>query len=166
MPSEVDEDALASAPAPLLHRRSLEGETWRRRAPAAVVAAAPRGSTEGGVAWTRYPLIDGLELHVRGDFADVGVTNPAELLAYVAGARTAAGVATSFVAVGKKPDRALLRVLADAGGGATSKTRLSPPGARWRAGGRASQPPPTTRRQAGSRGRATRGRASRWSPAT
>ncbi len=68
MRSEDDLDALASAPAPLLHRRSLEGEAWSRRAP--VRAPAPRGSTEGGVAWTRYPLLDGLELHVRADFAD------------------------------------------------------------------------------------------------
>ncbi|MFO8150794.1 MAG: MerR family transcriptional regulator [Trueperaceae bacterium] len=68
MRSESDADELASAPAPLLHRRSLEGEAWSRRAP--VRAPAPRGSTEGGVAWTRYPLLDGLELHVRADFAD------------------------------------------------------------------------------------------------
>ncbi len=50
--------------------------------------------------------------------ADVGVTDRAELLADVAGARTAAGVATSFVAVGRNPDRTLLRALAEAGGGA------------------------------------------------
>jgi DNA-binding transcriptional MerR regulator len=54
------------APAPLLLRRSLEGEAWRRRAP----PTAPRATTEAGVAWTRYPLVDGLELHVRGDFDD------------------------------------------------------------------------------------------------
>lgn len=68
MRSESDAEALASAPAPLLHHRSLEGEAWRRRA--AAPAPAPRGSTEGGVAWTRYPLLDGLELHVRADFVD------------------------------------------------------------------------------------------------
>jgi DNA-binding transcriptional MerR regulator len=61
-----------SAPAPLLHRRSLEGEAWRRPAPAAppALAATLRAASEGGVAWTRYPLLDGLELHVRGDFVD------------------------------------------------------------------------------------------------
>ena len=49
--------------------------------------------------------------------ADVGVTDRSELLADVAGARPAAGVTTHVVAVGPKPDRALLRALADAGGG-------------------------------------------------
>jgi hypothetical protein len=53
-----------------LHRRSLEGEAWRRPAPASDPAPALRGASEGGVAWTRYPLLDGLELHVRADFVD------------------------------------------------------------------------------------------------
>ena len=30
----------------------------------------PDATLEGGVAWTRYPLLTGLELHVRGDFVD------------------------------------------------------------------------------------------------
>ena len=68
MRPEDDLDALDAAAAPLLHRRSLEGEAWSRRAP--VRAPALRGSSEGGIAWTRYPLLDGLELHVRADFAD------------------------------------------------------------------------------------------------
>lgn len=68
--AEAEPDALASAPAPLLHRRSLEGEAWRRRASASGPVPMPRGASEGGVAWTRYPLLDGLELHVRGDFVD------------------------------------------------------------------------------------------------
>jgi O-acetyl-ADP-ribose deacetylase (regulator of RNase III) len=60
--------------------------------------------------------------------ADVGVTDPAELLADVAGARAAAGVATSFVAVGAKPDRSLLRALAGAGGGAYVEDAPDPGG--------------------------------------
>ncbi|MFN2322584.1 MAG: MerR family transcriptional regulator [Trueperaceae bacterium] len=56
-------------PAPLLHRRSLEGEAWSRQVPRRVTPTA-RASSEGGVAWTRYPLVEGLELHVRDDFDD------------------------------------------------------------------------------------------------
>lgn len=69
VPDEVRFDL---ATAPLLHRRSLEGEAWRRRAPptSASPPPAPRVRSEGGVAWTRYPLLEGLELHVRGDFVD------------------------------------------------------------------------------------------------
>jgi DNA-binding transcriptional MerR regulator len=33
-------------------------------------AAAPPLPTDRGVAWTRYPLLDGIELHVRDDFVD------------------------------------------------------------------------------------------------
>lgn len=73
------------APAPLLRRRSLEGEAWRRPSPPEVLAppallAAPAPWDEParrvatppgtGVAWSRYPLLDGLELHVREDFED------------------------------------------------------------------------------------------------
>lgn len=67
--------------------------------------------------------------------ADVGVTRRAELLADVAGARTAAGVATSFVAVGMKPDRNLLRALAEAGGGTYLEDAPEPVG-RASTGGR------------------------------
>ncbi len=67
--------------------------------------------------------------------ADVGVTGRAELVADVSGARTAAGVATSFVAVGLKPDRTLLRALAEAGGG-TYLEDAPEPADRAPAGGR------------------------------
>ena len=71
-PPAADAEPFESAPAPLLRHRSLEGEAWQLRASrvGSVGAPAPRPSTEGGVAWTRYPLLDGLELHVRADFAD------------------------------------------------------------------------------------------------
>jgi DNA-binding transcriptional MerR regulator len=77
-PAPLDEARFESAPAPLLRRRSLEGEAWRRRAPSAPPTAPdpapvpppPLARSEGGVAWTRYPLLDGLELHVRSDFLD------------------------------------------------------------------------------------------------
>lgn len=58
--------------------------------------------------------------------ADVGVADPAELLADVAGVRAAASVASSFVAVGPKPDRTLLRALAEAGGGAYHEDAADP----------------------------------------
>jgi O-acetyl-ADP-ribose deacetylase (regulator of RNase III) len=67
--------------------------------------------------------------------ADVGVADRAELLADVAGVRAAAGVASSFVAVGRKPDRTLLRALAEVGGGAYHEDAPEPAGP-VQAGGR------------------------------
>jgi O-acetyl-ADP-ribose deacetylase (regulator of RNase III) len=77
---------------------------------------------------------------VTDGMADVGVTDPNELLADVAGARATAGVATSFVAAGPKPDRTLLRALAEAGGGAYVEDAPHPVAGRPSATGRSRLP--------------------------
>lgn len=46
----------------------VEGSNLRERA--AAPSASPPPPAERCVAWTRYPLLDGLELHVRDDFVD------------------------------------------------------------------------------------------------
>jgi len=43
----------------------VEGTNLHERA-----ATAPPPPTDRGVAWARYPLLDGIELHVREDFVD------------------------------------------------------------------------------------------------
>ncbi len=98
-----------------LHAGWVEGLTQALASPAA---------TSG-----LFDLEPPVEVVVFSDgVADVGITDRAELLADVAGVRTAAGVATSFVAVGSKPDRTLLRALAEAGGGAYLEDAPEPAG--------------------------------------
>lgn len=46
----------------------VEGSDLRERT--AVPSASPPPPTDRGVTWTRYPLLDGIELHVRDDFVD------------------------------------------------------------------------------------------------
>ncbi|MBW6456241.1 MAG: MerR family transcriptional regulator [Trueperaceae bacterium] len=64
-----------SPAAPLAADSSVGDDTDRDQEPnlherAGAPAASPPPPADRGVTWTRYPLLDGIELHVRDDFVD------------------------------------------------------------------------------------------------
>ncbi|MFN2324082.1 MAG: hypothetical protein ABR510_14150 [Trueperaceae bacterium] len=72
-PATMADDPISADAASLHERASLrERATSRERAEIRdrAAAPAPQPPADRGVAWTRYPLLDGLELHVRDDFVD------------------------------------------------------------------------------------------------
>ncbi len=88
-----------------LHAGWVEGLTQ--------VLAGPQGVGRG----LFDPVLPAAVVVFTDGVPDVGVTDPAVLREDVAGAHAATGVATSFVGIGRAPDRTLLRELAEAGGG-------------------------------------------------